>query len=199
MCVCFLLSFFKLNYLPCNSAIDIVAGLWIFIEMKWLYYSWWTWTRTIEDICLPIYGYLHTFLWSPGVSKLAWPSSVPRGQWLGLKGRTESNDPIVSWVRFCSSLSPMPPPSLSTGSVTLFSYTVKVKKSLSHVRLFATPWTVARQPPLSMGFSRQEYWSGLLFPYPGDLPNPGVEPTSLMFPALAGGFFITCTTWEAWT
>ena len=56
---------------------------------------------------------------------------------------------------------------------------VKVKvKSLSHVRLFATPWTVANQAPLSMGFSRQEYWSGLLFPSPGDLPDPGIEPGS---------------------
>ena len=51
-------------------------------------------------------------------------------------------------------------------------------KSLSHVRLFATLWTVARQAPLSMGFSRQEYWSGLPFPSPGDLPNPGIEPRS---------------------
>ena len=52
----------------------------------------------------------------------------------------------------------------------------KVKvKSLSHVRLFVTPWTVAHQAPLSMGFSRQEYWSGLPFPSPGDLPNPGIE------------------------
>ena len=51
-------------------------------------------------------------------------------------------------------------------------------KSLSHVRLFATPWTVARQAPLSMGFSRQEYWSGLPFPSPGDLPDPGIEPGS---------------------
>ena len=54
---------------------------------------------------------------------------------------------------------------------------VKVKL-LSRVRLFATPWTVARQAPLSMGFSRQEYWSGLPFPSPGDLPNPGIEPRS---------------------
>ena len=53
---------------------------------------------------------------------------------------------------------------------------VKVKvKSLSHVRLFATPWTVAYQAPQSMGFSRQEYWSGLPFPSPGDLPNTGIE------------------------
>ena len=51
-------------------------------------------------------------------------------------------------------------------------------KSLSRVRLFATPWTIAHQTPLSMGFSRQEYWSGLPFPSPGDLPNPGIEPGS---------------------
>ena len=51
-------------------------------------------------------------------------------------------------------------------------------KSLSRVQLFGTPWTVARQAPLSMGFSRQESWSGLPFPSPGDLPNPGIEPGS---------------------
>ena len=51
-------------------------------------------------------------------------------------------------------------------------------KSLSRVRLFATPWTVAYEAPQSMGFSRQEYWSGLPFPSPGDLPNPGIEPGS---------------------
>ena len=56
---------------------------------------------------------------------------------------------------------------------------VKVKvKSLSHVWLFATPWTVACQAPLSMGFSRQEYWSRLPFPSPGNLSNPGIEPRS---------------------
>ena len=51
-------------------------------------------------------------------------------------------------------------------------------KSESRVQLFATPWTVAYQAPLSMGFSRQEYWGGLPFPSPGDLPNPGIEPRS---------------------
>ena len=51
-------------------------------------------------------------------------------------------------------------------------------KSLSRDQLFATPWTVAYQDPQSMGFSRQEYWSGLPFPSPGDLPNPGIEPGS---------------------
>ena len=68
---------------------------------------------------------------------------------------------------------------------------------LSQVRLFGTPWTVACQAPLSMGFSRQEYWSGLQFPPPGDLPNLGIEPASLESPALAGRFFTTSTTWEA--
>ena len=51
-------------------------------------------------------------------------------------------------------------------------------KSLSRVRLFETPWTVAYHTPLSMGFSRQEYWSGLPFPSPEDLPDPGIEPRS---------------------
>ena len=67
---------------------------------------------------------------------------------------------------------------------------LKVKvKSLSGVRLFVTPWTVAYQAPPSMGFSRQEYWSGLPFPSPGDLPNPGIEPGSptLQADALTAG------------
>ena len=55
---------------------------------------------------------------------------------------------------------------------------VKWMKLLSHVRLFAAPWTVAYQAPLSMGFSRQGYWSGLPFPSPGDLPDQGIEPRS---------------------
>ena len=63
-----------------------------------------------------------------------------------------------------------------------------VVQSLTCVRLFATPWTVAHQAPLSMGFSRQEYWNGLPFPSPGDLPHPGNEAAS---PASAGGFFTT--------
>ena len=64
----------------------------------------------------------------------------------------------------------------------------------SHVQLFATPWTIAHQAPLSMGFSKQEYWSGFPCPPPGDLPNPGIKPVSLRSPALAGGFFTTSTT-----
>ena len=63
--------------------------------------------------------------------------------------------------------------------------------ALSRVRLFATPWTGARQAPLSIGFFRQEYWSGSPFPPPGDLPNPGIKSISLVSPALAGRFFTT--------
>ena len=61
----------------------------------------------------------------------------------------------------------------------------------------ATLWTVAFQAPLSMGFSRQEYWSGLPCPPPGDPPDPGIKTMSHMSPALAGRFFTTSTTWEA--
>ena len=61
---------------------------------------------------------------------------------------------------------------------------------------FMTPWNVARQAPLSMAFLRKEYWSELPCPPPGDLPNLGTEPLSLMSPALAGGFFTTSATWE---
>ena len=63
----------------------------------------------------------------------------------------------------------------------------------SCVQFYETPWTVALQAPLSMGFSRQEYWNGLPCPTPGDLPNPRIELVFLMSPILASGFF---TTWE---
>ena len=62
---------------------------------------------------------------------------------------------------------------------------------LSRVQLFVTPWTVIHQSPLSMEFSRKEYWSGLPFPTPGYLPNPGIKSASPASPALAGGFFIS--------
>ena len=75
-----------------------------------------------------------------------------------------------------------------------------VLSCLSHVWLFVTPWTVTHQSPLTMGFSRQEYWSGLPCPPPRDLPDPGIKPESLTSPALAGWFFTTSATCEAqWT
>ena len=69
-------------------------------------------------------------------------------------------------------------------------------QSLSHVLLFVTPWTVACQAPLSMSFCRKEYWSGLSFPSPGDLPDPGIKSTPLVSPALAVRFFTTSARWE---
>ena len=79
-------------------------------------------------------------------------------------------------------------PAVKTASCVLSVFT--------HVRLFVTPRTVAHQAPLSMGFSRKEYWSGLPCPPPGDLPDSGIEPVSLTSPALAG-FFTTSANWEA--
>ena len=79
----------------------------------------------------------------------------------------------------------------------LFLKCVCMLSHLSCVLLFVTPWPVAHQAPLSLGFSRQEYWSGLPCPPPGDLPDPGIELVSLMSPALTGGFFTTSATWEA--
>ena len=72
-----------------------------------------------------------------------------------------------------------------------------VPSRFSRVLLFLSLWTIAFQAPLSMGFSRQEYWNGLPCPPPGDLPDPGIKPSSLTSPALAGGFFTASATWEA--
>ena len=71
-----------------------------------------------------------------------------------------------------------------------------VLSHFSHVQLFVTPWTIAHQAPLSMGFSRQEYWSGSPFPPPGGLPNPGIEPASLMSPALQTGSLPLAPPWK---
>ena len=92
-----------------------------------------------------------------------------------------------SWLP--SSLSHPAPHSyhaLSSSPVSIISCAV-----FSRVWLFATPWAVAHQAPLSMEFSRQEYWSGLPFPTSRDLSNPGIESKSLASPALAGRFFTT--------
>ena len=72
-----------------------------------------------------------------------------------------------------------------------------VLSHFSSVQPFVTSWTVVLQAPLSMGFPRQEYWSGLPCPPPGDLPDSEIAPMSLKSSALAGGFFTTSATWEA--
>ena len=77
------------------------------------------------------------------------------------------------------------------------SYACMHPKSLELYWIFAILWTIACQAPLSMGFSRHEYWGGLQCPLPGDPPAPGIEPMFSVSPALASGFFTTCATWEA--
>ena len=86
----------------------------------------------------------------------------------------------VSHSRDLSTHSPAPPVKPCSGT-----------KSLSHTQLFVTPGTVAHQAPLSFGFFRQEYWSALPFPPLGDLPDPGIKPTSPASPVVTGGFFTT--------
>ena len=81
---------------------------------------------------------------------------------------------------------------LSSGSFCVLSHF-----SCFQFQLFVTLWTIARQSPLSMEFSRQEHWSGLSSPPPGHLPNSGIEPESLVSPALASGFLTTSATWKA--
>ena len=94
-----------------------------------------------------------------------------------------------------------PPPRVMQSPQTEFRFVPCVLSHFSCVWLFATPWTVACQIPLSMGFSRREYWNALLYgmpcPSPKDPPDPGTEPSSLWSPALADRFFIISTTWEA--
>ena len=89
------------------------------------------------------------------------------------------------------------PPRVSESEFCTQSVCACVPSHFSRVQLFVILRTVARKASLSMGFSRQEYWSGLSCPSPRDLLNPGIEPSSLMPPALAGGFFTLSATWEA--
>ena len=85
----------------------------------------------------------------------------------------------------------------------IFTICARVLSRFICVRLFVTLWTLACQALLSMGLSRQDYWSGLPYPSPGNLPDPGIESLSLMFSEIAGGFcaclfvFTTTVTWEA--
>ena len=96
----------------------------------------------------------------------------------------------VKFLMFVLTDSQQQKPKILEKLCIFFSHAIVVQ-SLSHVWLFAALWTVACQAPLSMGFSRQEYWSELPFPSPGDLPNPGIEPISPTSPALASRFFTT--------
>ena len=101
-----------------------------------------------------------------------------------LTGSSPGSSEEQGQVPGIDNLEVMPP--LPAFSLPLVDCFFLCAQTLSCVQLFATPWTVVCQAPLSMGFSGQEYWSGLPCPPPGDLTDPGIEPES---PALAGGFF----------
>ena len=85
---------------------------------------------------------------------------------------------------------------MTVGPVPLRASVPMCAQSLSHVQLFVTPWTVASQVPLSMGFSRQKILESVAMPSSSDLLNAGMEPTSLAPSELAGGFFTTSATWH---
>ena len=112
--------------------------------------------------------------------------------------RTEREGPVnaASFKPIISEVKELHTRFLPSYNVGLVCNSMSHAHTLSCVRLFATPWTTAHQVPLSMEFSRQEYWSGLPFPTPGNLPHPGTKPTSLASPVLAGRFFTTGTTWD---
>ena len=109
---------------------------------------------------------------------------LPRSALLSDSGKT--------WTRHCRWDLPFPFSRPLSQVTILLLATLWFILPLTHVLIMSnssvTPWTVAQQTPLTMGFPRQEYWSRLTFLYPGDFPNPGIEPTS---PALTGGFFTT--------
>ena len=105
--------------------------------------------------------------------------------------RQQVKDKVEKWARLSlSGANPLYPSERDPHHI--FPLGPLCAQSLSSVRIHMTPWTVARWA-LSMGFPRQEYWSGLPFPIPGQLPDPGIEPTS---PALADGFFKRASWWK---
>ena len=122
-------------------------------------------------------------------SILAWRIPQTGASWAAVYGVTQSRTQLM-WLSSSSSKDNASEYSLILEYISSYpqaqsgcwlnpaGYRISEVKSLSRVRLFVTPWTVAHQAPLPMGFSRQEYWSGLPFPSPGDLPDPGIEPRS---------------------
>ena len=122
---------------------------------------------------------------------------VPGGHWwlLVVAGNLWRHFICGSIIAFSAPTTMWPSLSLCVSSGLTRSLVIldlaHVLSDFSHIQLFVTLRTIARQTPLSMGFSRKEPWSGLLCPPPGDLPNPGIKPASFMSLALAGGFFTT--------
>ena len=135
---------------------------------------------------------LSLFPWCQGPGH--WQVSFPLERWK--KQRSLSLPPSSSVAKLFSPVSPAGNLSLGErGRKRGWLLTCIRACVFSHVRFFGTPWTLAHQAPLSMGFSRQEYWSGLPCPPPGDLPDPGIQPAS---PASQADSLPTEPPWEAW-
>ena len=149
-----------------------------FVKFIWLCWDlcWVTWALRCRAQTLRLWwcsGLVACGTWdlssNPGIK--SHPPALQGGFFTtGPPGKSQHADLHVHKAFFCVQI--------SLTCVELRPTVFVVVRSLSHVRLFATPWTVASQPPLSMGFPRQEYWSRLSFPSPGDLPDTGIEPTS---------------------
>ena len=146
-----------------------------------------TWQGSYQVSCLLAQSCLTDLFMTPWTvaRQTLLSRGFPREYWSGLPfhspeclphPETEPTSPPLSHLE-SQMLTPVIVPFPRFCFAKLYSLKVKVK-SLSRVRLFVTPWTVAYQAPLSMGFSRQQYWSGFPFLYPGDLPNPGIKPWS---------------------
>ena len=149
-----------------------------------------------RTICLKL-SYIYRVLWPPLVGstspiparhkswfffcrQLLWELSVLQGNLMRLWGSLQLGISV--------------PGVLPVASQYKGSACTCLLSRFSHIQLFTTAWTIARQAPLSMGFSRQEYWSGWPCPPPGDLPHPETEPASLTSTALTGGFLSMITT-----
>ena len=124
------------------------------------------------------YQYMNTWFLTP----LSWFLHMDRYRFLFLSDFLVLTSEISVYISFLS-------------SVSCHSSWCMRAKSLQSCPTLSALWTGALQAPVSMGFSRHEYWSGLACPPPWDLPDPGIKPTSFASPVLAGRFFILSTTW----
>ena len=120
---------------------------------------------------------------------------LPRNQHVDQEATIKTRHETTAWIKTGKGV--QQGCLLSPCSLNIYRMHVCMLSCFNKVQLFATIWAVACQASLSMGFSRQEYWSGLPCPPPRDIPDPGIEPAFPMSPALAGGFFTTSATWEA--
>ena len=122
-------------------------------------------------------------------------SNVPDFIYLSVKGRELWNKGLLCKLNMIIKDDTAAPGTLEVPNVTITLIHSSIHQMLSHAWLFASPWTVTHQAPLSMGFSKQDYWNGLPFPPPQHHLNRGTRPTSPLSPALAGGTLYYLSHW----